>query len=158
MSRKIITTDQAPAAGGPYSQGVLVDGWLWPCGQVALDPATGRQSNALRKALQKRFRYAFVDEFQDTDPVQWEILQRIFLAEDHRLLVIGDPKQAIYGFRGADLDTYRRATAALRRQRLPPLPAGSLGPWQAQASAAEPSARRALRAQAASLPHRPTKA
>jgi 2-iminobutanoate/2-iminopropanoate deaminase len=41
MSKQIITTDQAPAAVGPYSQGVVLDGWIWTCGQVALDPATG---------------------------------------------------------------------------------------------------------------------
>ena len=42
MSKKIVATDRAPAAVGPYSQGVVVDGWLWTCGQVALDPATGQ--------------------------------------------------------------------------------------------------------------------
>ena len=41
MSKKIVATDRAPAAIGPYSQGVVLDGWLWTCGQVALDPATG---------------------------------------------------------------------------------------------------------------------
>jgi 2-iminobutanoate/2-iminopropanoate deaminase len=41
MSKRIITTSQAPAAVGPYSQGVVLDGWVWTCGQVALDPATG---------------------------------------------------------------------------------------------------------------------
>ena len=42
MSKTIIKTDQAPAANGPYSQGVVLDGWVWTCGQVALDPATGK--------------------------------------------------------------------------------------------------------------------
>jgi 2-iminobutanoate/2-iminopropanoate deaminase len=41
MSKRIIMTSQAPAAVGPYSQGVVLDGWIWTCGQVALDPATG---------------------------------------------------------------------------------------------------------------------
>ncbi len=41
MSKRIVTTSQAPAAVGPYSQGVVLDGWVWTCGQVALDPATG---------------------------------------------------------------------------------------------------------------------
>jgi 2-iminobutanoate/2-iminopropanoate deaminase len=41
MSKQIITTDQAPAAVGPYSQAVVLDGWIWTCGQVALDPETG---------------------------------------------------------------------------------------------------------------------
>jgi 2-iminobutanoate/2-iminopropanoate deaminase len=41
MSKKIVGTNQAPAAVGPYSQGVISDGWIWTSGQVALDPATG---------------------------------------------------------------------------------------------------------------------
>ena len=41
MSKKIVSTDGAPRAVGPYSQGVMLDGWLWTCGQVALDPETG---------------------------------------------------------------------------------------------------------------------
>jgi 2-iminobutanoate/2-iminopropanoate deaminase len=41
MTKTIIMTTQAPAAVGPYSQGVVLDGWIWTCGQVALDPATG---------------------------------------------------------------------------------------------------------------------
>ncbi len=41
MSKRIVTTNQAPAALGPYSQGVVLDGWVWTCGQVALDPETG---------------------------------------------------------------------------------------------------------------------
>ena len=41
MSKTIVKTDQAPAAVGPYSQGVVLDGWIWTSGQIALDPATG---------------------------------------------------------------------------------------------------------------------
>ena len=46
-----------------------------------------------------------IDEFQDTDPVQWEIVSRAFVGAV-RLVLIGDPKQAIYGFRGADVTAY----------------------------------------------------
>jgi 2-iminobutanoate/2-iminopropanoate deaminase len=42
MSKTIVKTDQAPAAVGPYSQGVVIDGWIWTSGQVALDPVTGK--------------------------------------------------------------------------------------------------------------------
>jgi len=42
MSKTIVKTDGAPAAVGPYSQGVVLDGWLWTCGQVALDPQTSQ--------------------------------------------------------------------------------------------------------------------
>jgi len=58
--------------------------------------------------LRDRYRVVLVDEFQDTDPVQWSILRTAF--HGHRTLVlIGDPKQAIYGFRGADVHAYLEA-------------------------------------------------
>lgn len=62
-------------------------------------------------ALRQQYRYALIDEFQDTDPVQWEIFRTIFVdgTSSHRLFLIGDPKQAIYKFRGADVWTYLRA-------------------------------------------------
>ncbi|HEX9529565.1 MAG TPA: UvrD-helicase domain-containing protein, partial [Acidimicrobiales bacterium] len=63
--------------------------------------------------LRERYQVALVDEFQDTDPVQWGILARAFGDGQATLVLIGDPKQAIYGFRGADvyayLDAARRA-------------------------------------------------
>ena len=72
------------------------------------DPLTGAAS-CLR--LRQGFDAVLVDEFQDTDPVQWQILQRLF--DGHRRLVlIGDPKQAIYTFRGADIAAYSAAVAA----------------------------------------------
>ena len=63
-----------------------------------------------------RFRAALVDEFQDTDATQDEIFHRLFALDAHWLMLIGDPKQAIYGFRGADIFTYltARSTAAHR--------------------------------------------
>jgi len=65
---------------------------------------------AAQERVRSRYRVVLVDEFQDTDPVQWEILRTAF--HGHRTLVlIGDPKQAIYAFRGADLVTYLRAPA-----------------------------------------------
>jgi exodeoxyribonuclease V beta subunit len=62
---------------------------------------------ALRR-LRDTFRIALVDEFQDTDPVQWEIIRRAFHGVA-TLVLIGDPKQAIYKFRGADVVTYLQA-------------------------------------------------
>lgn len=41
MDKRIVATDRAPKAVGPYSQGVVLDGWVWTSGQIALDPATG---------------------------------------------------------------------------------------------------------------------
>jgi exodeoxyribonuclease V beta subunit len=69
---------------------------------------------ALAEALRRRYKLAVIDEFQDTDAVQWEIFRTVFHGAGGRnsLVVIGDPKQAIYGFRGADVTTY----AAARRE------------------------------------------
>ncbi|MGZ4598136.1 MAG: UvrD-helicase domain-containing protein, partial [Actinomycetes bacterium] len=71
-----------------------------------VDTETGEDACA---RVRSRYAVVLVDEFQDTDPVQWEILERAF--HGHRTLVlIGDPKQAIYAFRGADVVTYLLAT------------------------------------------------
>ena len=58
------------------------------------------------RRLRERYRVVLVDEFQDTDPVQWSILRRAFAGGDSTLVLIGDPKQAIYAFRGADVYAY----------------------------------------------------
>ncbi len=74
-----------------------------------------RGGEALTRALRAQHRYALVDEFQDTDALQWSIFERLFVhdTDTHALFVIGDPKQAIYGFRNADIHTYRRARKEL---------------------------------------------
>jgi exodeoxyribonuclease V beta subunit len=64
--------------------------------------------------LQERYRVVLVDEFQDTDPIQWEILERAFATGPTTLVLIGDPKQAIYSFRGADVWAYLAAARAAR--------------------------------------------
>lgn len=74
---------------------------------VAL-PSPG--GGALGDAIRSRFHAALVDEFQDTDAVQDAIFSKLFGAGDTWLFLIGDPKQAIYGFRGADVFTYIAAT------------------------------------------------
>ena len=63
----------------------------------------------LAKAIRTRYRAALIDEFQDTDPVQYAIFKSVFGGEESILFLIGDPKQAIYSFRGADLFAYMRA-------------------------------------------------
>jgi exodeoxyribonuclease V beta subunit len=71
----------------------------------------GPMGGSLVKRLRERFSVALIDEFQDTDAKQWQIFSRIFLGSEdgHRLILVGDPKQAIYGFRGGDLPTYVQA-------------------------------------------------
>ena len=62
--------------------------------------------------LRRRYAVVLVDEFQDTDPIQWEILRRAFGSGGVALVLIGDPKQAIYAFRGADVYSYLAAAEA----------------------------------------------
>jgi exodeoxyribonuclease V beta subunit len=70
-----------------------------------------RRGEAACGRLRSRYRVVLVDEFQDTDPVQWEILRRAFADGGTTLVLIGDPKQAIYAFRGADVYAYLDAAA-----------------------------------------------
>ncbi len=70
----------------------------------------GTAGAALRARIRRQHPVALIDEFQDTDPVQYRIFRRLYAGHpDSGLFLIGDPKQAIYGFRGADIYTYRRA-------------------------------------------------
>jgi exodeoxyribonuclease V beta subunit len=71
--------------------------------ETLLDPARGPE--ACRR-LRERYDVVLVDEFQDTDPVQWDIMHEAFGRGDATLVLIGDPKQAIYAFRGADVQAY----------------------------------------------------
>ncbi len=64
------------------------------------------------RRLRARYDVALIDEFQDTDPVQWRIMQRAFGTGESTLVLIGDPKQAVYAFRGADVYAYLSAKAA----------------------------------------------
>jgi exodeoxyribonuclease V beta subunit len=75
----------------------------------------GPSADRLAMAIGAKYRAVLVDEFQDTDPAQYEIFQRVFGSGKHHLYYIGDPKQAIYGFRGADVFTYLGAAHDARR-------------------------------------------
>lgn len=88
-----------------------------------------RDHDAVRQALGQRFAHVLVDEFQDTDPLQTEIFWRLCgePVDDHddwtrfqirpgALFLVGDPKQAIYRFRGADVGAYVQARDAFRAQ------------------------------------------
>ncbi|QBH95613.1 exodeoxyribonuclease V subunit beta [Limnobaculum zhutongyuii] len=76
-----------------------------------LDSALQRSgAEALAQAIRQRYPVAMIDEFQDTDPQQYRIFHKLYGGrEDTGLLLIGDPKQAIYAFRGADIFTYMQA-------------------------------------------------
>ena len=70
------------------------------------------RGTAACERLRRRYDVALIDEFQDTDLVQWDIVRRAFDAPGCTLVLIGDPKQAIYAFRGADVHSYLAASAA----------------------------------------------
>lgn len=70
----------------------------------------------LAATLRAKFPLALIDEFQDTDPIQYEVFSRIY-REQACLFMIGDPKQSIYAFRGADVDNYLRAAERAGERR-----------------------------------------
>ncbi|NLV56388.1 MAG: UvrD-helicase domain-containing protein, partial [Acidimicrobiales bacterium] len=107
----------------------LVDDRLQSQGQVSFDSLVRSVRDGLRNRpglvpeLRQRYRIAMIDEFQDTDPVQWEIFRTVFhepAADGSRptLVLVGDPKQAIYSFRGGDVYTYLAARAHARPRAL----------------------------------------
>lgn len=71
----------------------------------------GERGAGLVERVRHTYSAALIDEFQDTDPVQYEIFQRLFVQQPGVLFLVGDPKQAIYSFRGADIFAYLRASA-----------------------------------------------
>ena len=70
----------------------------------------------LAAAIRARCPAALIDEFQDTDPLQFDIFRRIYATREAGVFLVGDPKQAIYSFRHADLHTYLRAKRWAQRQ------------------------------------------
>ena len=82
------------------------------------DALDGPGSSALADAIFARYSAALIDEFQDTDPVQFAIFQRAFAGGRGTLFLIGDPKQAIYAFRGGDIYAYLRAVQGTHRSTL----------------------------------------
>jgi exodeoxyribonuclease V beta subunit len=80
------------------------------------DTLDGPAGEPARARLRSRFDVVLVDEFQDTDPIQWQILHRAFDADDVTLVLIADPKQAIYAFRGADVYAYLLAAQTAAAQ------------------------------------------
>ncbi len=79
------------------------------------------EEGKLAQCLREQYAVALVDEFQDTDARQWKIFERVFGSgsDDPALFLIGDPKQAIYGFRGGDVHAYLAASEVA--DRAPPL-------------------------------------
>ncbi|HQY70976.1 MAG TPA: exodeoxyribonuclease V subunit beta [Pseudomonadales bacterium] len=72
----------------------------------------------LAAAIRSQYPVALIDEFQDTDPLQWSVFSAVYAGDDTALFLVGDPKQAIYAFRGADVQAYlqvrREAAGTIR--------------------------------------------
>jgi exodeoxyribonuclease V beta subunit len=84
--------------------------------QLVCDALHGHRGAELGDRLRTRMPWVMIDEFQDTDPVQWNIFRTVWMDPAARgLAIVGDPKQAIYGFRGADVATYLDAKHELER-------------------------------------------
>ena len=77
---------------------------------------SGPGGEDLAAIVRNRYKAALIDEFQDTDAIQYAIFERIFGQGKSTLFLIGDPKQAIYGFRGADIFTYLEASRQASRR------------------------------------------
>ena len=93
---------------------VAFDDMLFNLHQRLVGDASQPAAPGLAAALRQRFPAALIDEFQDTDPLQWSVFHAIYgtaqaTAEAAPLFLVGDPKQAIYSFRHADLHTYLQA-------------------------------------------------
>jgi exodeoxyribonuclease V beta subunit len=71
----------------------------------------GPHAGVLEREMDQAYRAALIDEFQDTDSAQYAIFKKVFARPGKALYLIGDPKQAIYGFRGADLFSYLAAAS-----------------------------------------------
>jgi len=76
----------------------------------------GSSGHILGERIRSRYRAALIDEFQDTDNLQFDIFSRLFGNDKTILFLIGDPKQAIYRFRGADIFSYIKASQAVKNR------------------------------------------
>ncbi|GLS84615.1 exodeoxyribonuclease V subunit beta [Paraferrimonas haliotis] len=87
---------------------------------VALDNALSNDDSlSLKSDLIGQYPVALIDEFQDTDPLQYRVFNGIYDSDKvHCWLMIGDPKQAIYSFRGGDIETYSKAKQSLEQAQL----------------------------------------
>lgn len=76
-----------------------------------------RQRPALAAQVAEQYQVALIDEFQDTDPIQYDVFERIYRNTQGQVYYVGDPKQAIYSFRGADIYTYLQAAHSVQRNQ-----------------------------------------
>lgn len=65
--------------------------------------------------LKDKYQYVIIDEFQDTNQLQYDIFKSIFLSDNHNMIVVGDPKQSIFSFQGTDLTVYNKAKEEIEK-------------------------------------------
>ena len=76
-----------------------------------------KENSLLLQKLREKYKYVIIDEFQDTNQKQWDIFKKIFLDSDtNHIIVVGDPKQSIYAFQGADVTVYKKAIGEIKNQ------------------------------------------
>lgn len=89
---------------------------------LSVHQAVLSSDNSLKSRLRAQYKYAIIDEFQDTNQLQWDIFRNVFLKDgespvaDHSIFVVGDPKQSIYSFQGADVNVYKAATEEIKNR------------------------------------------
>ncbi len=92
-----------------YQTGVKNRGWLDFDDLEEMTIALLKHNPDIRTAYQRNFRKVLVDEFQDVNHIQKELIYLLAAPGEGKLFVVGDPKQAIYGFRGGDVEVFREA-------------------------------------------------
>lgn len=97
----------------PIDRKVLEEGGHFSADELLLRMQKALQCEPFFKKVQQRYKAVLIDEFQDTDPIQWDIFERLFLTGKDAFYLIGDPKQSIYRFRKADLYTYLKAKESI---------------------------------------------
>ncbi len=80
--------------------------------------SSSAKNAALRREVGRKYQIIMIDEFQDTDNLQWEIFSSLFKDSDRKIVLIGDPKQSIYRFRGADIEVYFRALEEIKEKSI----------------------------------------
>ncbi len=91
---------------------------ITPPDLILIKMQTALKQHAFRKGIVAKYRAVIIDEFQDTDPIQWDIFKQLFIDEKNvdAFYLVGDPKQSIYSFRNADIFTYQQALETLGKE------------------------------------------
>lgn len=91
---------------------------------LSVHKAIMEPQSLLKNRLRAQYTFAIIDEFQDTNQLQWDIFKTLFLKDgkvnvpDHSIVVVGDPKQSIYSFQGADINVYQSAVEEIGNGQL----------------------------------------